>query len=527
MAGRYSILWENERGVLTREEKDEGRRVITDLQLDRAFRLICPDNMIREAFLSVLLTPLTEVGEIEKRRAVVGEFHRSPGLLDKLTELIRRLAVTKNSWDSERSRLMASRRVDPKDKSLVLWVARENLVLTAHFVRIGLRIAADIHETLNMFGCTDGWLGQLKEAARLVGCSVRSGEMTELCDKLEKGLSNAHTYEIEFDFDDLLRITPTFLRDFQYVRVAEKPQKKPKNPLFSLFEKSEKTEKTKNSDALPEMPEREVPLTGPEVGVEWGLELSAKAVQELDRYLTSFLRTLFDRFSGLEEELYFYQAVNQHIDRLAERNVTTVFAELLPAEENRMEMEELSDLLLLTESMSALSVIPNDVSFGGGECGVSGMLITGKNNTGKTVYLRSVGTAVLLTQCGLPIPARSARISVRNRIFTSFAKAEGELIPLSSAGRFEEEVAELSGIIERMEPDSLLLLNETFQTTAYDEGAEGMYHILNYLARLECGFLFVTHLTKLRELYRGESGVTVKKTSDDPRTRYKIETIET
>ena len=153
-------------------------------------------------------------------------------------------------------------------------------------------------------------------------------------------------------------------------------------------------------------------------------------------------------------------------------------------------------------------------------------VIAGKNNTGKTVYLRSVGTAVLLAQCGLPVPCTSAVISVRKRIFTSFAAAEGELLPLSSAGRFEEEVAAISQIIDAVEPSSLLLMNETFQTTAYDEGAEGMYHILNYIAAIGCGFIFVTHLLKLKELYADNRSVEVLKTSDSPKTRYKIGKLE-
>jgi DNA mismatch repair ATPase MutS len=242
-------------------------------------------------------------------------------------------------------------------------------------------------------------------------------------------------------------------------------------------------------------------------------------VQELDRYLTSFLRTLIDKFSGLEEELYFCKAVLLYTDRLTDRNVKTIFPEFLPAEENTLVMKNLSDLLLLTESMSVLSVVPNDVSCVGDG---SGTLVTGKNNSGKTVYLRSVGTAVLLSQCGLPIPAESAVISVRQGVYTTFAKAEGELVPLSSAGRFEEEVAQLSGILSRVKPGSLLLLNETFQTTAYDEGAEGMYHILAYLASMGCSFIFVTHLMKLKELYRGRQDIRIMKTSDDPRTRYKL-----
>ena len=257
------------------------------------------------------------------------------------------------------------------------------------------------------------------------------------------------------------------------------------------------------------------------VDLAWGMDLSARAVQECDRILTSLLRTAVDRFSGLEEELYFYRCLLIYQKRFEELGVKMVYPDILPESDNVIRMGNLSDLLLLAESLHVSSVIPNDVNcVREGE--LSGMLVTGRNNSGKTVYLRSIGTAVLLAQCGCPVTAEFAEISVRRRIFTAFARAEGELVPLSSAGRFEEEVAEIAAIVGDMEPDSLLLLNETFQTTAYDEGAEGMAPILAYLSALGCGFIFVTHLTRLIEMLRGTPGVTVMRTSDDPRTRYKI-----
>ena len=71
-----------------------------------------------------------------------------------------------------------------------------------------------------------------------------------------------------------------------------------------------------------------------------------------------------------------------------------------------------------------------------------------------------------------------------------------------------------------MEPDSLLLLNETFQTTAYGEGAAGIDPILHYIADCGGAFVFVTHLTALLSSMRGQA--VIAKTSNDPRTRYKL-----
>lgn len=523
---KLSILWQEERGVLTREVRDAGKKVIVDLQVDRSFRTICPDTTVREAFLNVLLTPCTDSAEIQNRVTVLNDFVRAPQMLEKLIELVRRIITAKNAWDSERSRLYSTRRVNPQDKSSVLWAAREGLVMNAHFIRtVNLHIHG-IYETLNMFGCVDGWLGELREAAYALALSPQAAEFCAFTEKVEKSLLNAHTYDVEFLFDAEMRYDPYFLRDFRYVNSYERPQKKQKTSLFSLFDrdKDKKPAPTETPVEIVDIPKSTVRVEG--VDSDWAFETAAKAVQETDRYLSGFLRAIIDKFSALENELYFYKAALQYIHRFDERNVKYVYPEFRDAAENLIDIKNLSDLLLLTESMSVLSVVPNDVYFksGGGE--TSGILVTGKNNSGKTVYLRSVGTAVLLAQCGLPIPCASAVISVRNRIFTTFAAAEGELIPLSSAGRFEEEVVVLSRIIDNIVPSSLLLMNETFQTTAYDEGAEGMYHILNYLAAMGCGFIFVTHLLKLKELYGPESSVEILKTSDSPQTRYKISKIE-
>lgn len=535
MEERFSIISEHHRGVLDRAERDAGDRLLKDLQIDRAFRIICPDSMYREDFLNVLRKPLTDPDEIRERQRVIRTFHKNPAFLDRLIEVVRRILLTKNMWDSERSRLMASRRVNPQDKNLMLWVARENLVLTAHFLKIFLAAAGEMHECLVQFGASEGWLLRLRENVAKIAVTSDTDRLDAFASKLEKGLAQAHSYDVELEVSEDLRIGAPFLSGFDYVPINKKPDKP--TGAAGLFAFLTRDRKGKTPASEPEspgygegaMPERNVRVENTDL--EWGQDLSARAVQECDRLFTSFLRTLVDRVAGLEEELYFCRCALYYIDRFEDRGVTYVWPEILPEETNAFECRNLRDLLLLTESMYVQSVIPNDVTFGrgAGENGLSGMLVTGKNNSGKTVYLRSIGTAVLLAQCGLPVPADEARISVRRRIFTTFAKAEGELVPLSSAGRFEEEVAEIAGIIRNMEPNSLLLLNETFQTTAYDEGADGMVPILGYLAGLGCGFIFVTHLTRLVERYRAigrtESGVTVMRTSDDPRTRYKIAEI--
>ena len=69
---RFSILFEN--GVApdmrTTAEKQRGKHVLADLQLDRAVAIFCPEAWIREPFLEVLTMPLSDPADVRFRYRV-------------------------------------------------------------------------------------------------------------------------------------------------------------------------------------------------------------------------------------------------------------------------------------------------------------------------------------------------------------------------------------------------------------------------------------------------------------------------
>jgi len=90
-----------------------------------------------------------------------------------------------------------------------------------------------------------------------------------------------------------------------------------------------------------------------------------------------------------------------------------------------------------------------------------------------------------------------------------------------AAGRFDQEAKEVSKILDRIVPHSLVFFNETFQTTSYGEGTDGMANILKILPRLKTKYVFVTHLTKLFEVMENE-GVILASTAEGEDQKYKI-----
>jgi DNA mismatch repair ATPase MutS len=134
-----------------------------------------------------------------------------------------------------------------------------------------------------------------------------------------------------------------------------------------------------------------------------------------------------------------------------------------------------------------------------------GFLIRGANNAGKTVYLRSLGTAQVLTQGGLPVLADSASVCIRSGVYTLFSTTEAAHETGNAAGRFEQEVRILAAFLDNIQPNSLILLNEIFQSTAYEEGAEGLYAILKTLNNIGCKWVLVTFLLDLFEWFKDDA----------------------
>ena len=201
---------------------------------------------------------------------------------------------------------------------------------------------------------------------------------------------------------------------------------------------------------------------------------------------------------GLGTELRFYEGALALMDSVRAGSLPLVYPDIT---ESDCRYSALRDIYLLCEGKIGDEIIPNDLDL---SADTDGMIVRGGNGTGKTVFLRSVGTAQLLAQAGLPVCADSARVAIRSGVYTHFSSAEEDFIAGDTAGRFEGEVRAVSAIIDVLTPGSLLLLNETFQTTSYAEGAEAMAGILSILPALGTKYIFVTHLGAIGDI--GGSG---------------------
>lgn len=217
-----------------------------------------------------------------------------------------------------------------------------------------------------------------------------------------------------------------------------------------------------------------------------GVNLVANAAAQSTDHVTSY-------FTMLRAELGFYVGcLNLHA-LLADRGVEPAMPAPVPWEERALSVEHLRDACLVLRSEQP--VVGNDVTADG----KSLVIITGANSGGKSTFLRSVGVAQLMLQCGLFVTATSYRASVRSAIFTHFIREEDETM---SSGRLDEELSRMSTIANQIRPRTLMLFNESFAATNEREGSEIGRQVVRALLEAQIDVLFVTHQFDFADSFR-------------------------
>ena len=126
--------------------------------------------------------------------------------------------------------------------------------------------------------------------------------------------------------------------------------------------------------------------------------------------------------------------------------------------------------------------------------------------------MRQVALITLMAQIGSFVPAKSANISVCDKIFTRIG-ASDDLAGGKST--FMVEMWEVSNILKNATPNSLVLLDEVGRGTSTYDGLSIAWSVIEYISKnnnLKCKTLFATHyheLTKLEGIIDGVKNYSV------------------
>jgi hypothetical protein len=217
-----------------------------------------------------------------------------------------------------------------------------------------------------------------------------------------------------------------------------------------------------------------------------GINLVASAAARSADHIGSY-------FTMLRAETGFYTGCLNLADRLAAKGVPVTVPGPAPPSLFTFSCTGLRDACLALQSQGP--VTGNEVKADGKQL----VIITGANSGGKSTFLRSVGVAQLMMQCGLFVTAGSYQANVTGGIFTHFIRQEDTGM---TSGRLDDELRRMSVIAGQIRPHCLILLNESFAGTNESEGAEIGCQIVRALLEAQIKVLFVTHRYALADRFR-------------------------
>lgn len=234
--------------------------------------------------------------------------------------------------------------------------------------------------------------------------------------------------------------------------------------------------------------------------------LTGVAMQNLCDYLHNVVAAMEKQLQHIRSQLRFYNFAMGYVGMLTRENLEFIYPEISDNYADTS-VENMYSVYLLAKHVK--DIVPNSMKAN------RITVLFGGNNTGKTCYVCGVALAQIFAQAGLPLPAESGVICPVSDILSQFAAGEKDL------GRFEEEVREMETILRKVDTKSLVIFNETFQSTVYEEIAEPYKDILDAMVEAGAHALVVTHNEPFIDLCREGGTAKLLKVNE----RHEIEEI--
>jgi hypothetical protein len=231
-------------------------------------------------------------------------------------------------------------------------------------------------------------------------------------------------------------------------------------------------------------------------------------VKKLRDTLTKYADVAILNISSLVPEFKYYIRCAEFIGKLVDKGCT--FCEAAPITVERVSDADSSgdgntddtrsvvaegfyNLKLAMKTDKAADIVPNDLFFDEKH---TVYILTGANRGGKTTITQALGQLFVLAQGGLYVPAKSFKYVPCDSIYTHFPADEDKTMDL---GRLGEECVRFKDIYSHATGKSLVLLNETYSTTSFEEGYYIARDSIKALLMKGVRTIYNTHMHKLGE----------------------------
>ncbi|SFG12391.1 MutS domain V [Lachnospiraceae bacterium C7] len=226
--------------------------------------------------------------------------------------------------------------------------------------------------------------------------------------------------------------------------------------------------------------------------------LLSHTVKNLRDVLKKYTTLTITNITDLMPEFTYYIRWAEYIENLQKQGAkfakATVIQELGESNDNARTMHAKGIYNLKLAAIATKEheeIITNDIDFTD-EHRV--YILTGANRGGKTTITQAVGQLYLLAQGGIYIPGDSFEFAPVDGIYTHFPADEDQTMDL---GRLGEECKRFREIYKEATNKSLMLLNETFSTTSFEEGYYIAKDSVRAIMQKGISTVYNTHMHKL------------------------------
>ena len=445
------------RSILNPNNKEHGRVVnaITDLQLDSLVRLVFNDSHSQQRIIDILNEICLDEETIKYRQDILKDIMYNRNIYNALIRECLFMVKCYAEYDANkahRSKVKIKSDISIADITMSL---RDYAYTFKKLLEIYGRLDA-------MFVSNPPSSLGLKQYARNIHKRNNSEGLLELRERIEQIIESAAAYGYYISIDDYL-----MPKEMKYIIVNGKYE----GEKFSLFRKKE--------------------IKGNRVEINERVNEDSRRIV-IDSYnrtiviLEDLFETLYDEIGFITREFLLYEFGVKLYDIFGERNIDCVFPEI----KDYTDYKNVKDPFLITRYIIESYTYPvygNNIKVDKDQS----VLVLGSNNTGKTVMLRTIGICQIFAQNGLYVPADFAVVDIRKDIISIFS---GEEKDTNVGGRFEKEVIDIKNIIDEVDNNSLVIINEIFQSTFAEDGEKALFDILNYFSEINVKWITVTHL---------------------------------
>jgi DNA mismatch repair protein MutS len=230
--------------------------------------------------------------------------------------------------------------------------------------------------------------------------------------------------------------------------------------------------------------------------------VEAKVLEFVTQLYPEIFKSLADycaRYANYEEkpiqiferEIQFYISYLDYIETLRRAGLKFCYPEIT-TDSKEIRSEGGFDIALASRLVAeGHAVVCNDFHFKDPE---RIFLVTGPNQGGKTTFSREFGQLHYLAGIGCLVPGVAARVHLFDYIMTHYERDE---YMTNLQGKLQDDVIRIHEILERATPNSIIILNEIFSSTALQDALFLSKRVMEKILELDALCVWVTFVDEL------------------------------